>query len=151
LLLYELLDRRPQFWTLDHYRCVILKRDSETPTTEAIVKLLVNDDLHHEVAEGDGPVNALDSALRKCLEGQYPALRDVHLVDYKVRVVNAQAETAAKVRVVTTWRVIEPTGNGRATKGYFSTIGVNENIVDASWQAITDAFAYHLIEVAAKD
>lgn len=143
LLVYEALDRRPNFWNLDHYRCVILKRDGEPTSTEAIVKLKVDDVAEHRVAEGDGPVNALDAALRQCLTPHYPQLRDVHLTDYKVRVVNPTAESAAKVRVIAEFAVRD----GSADKSrYITTIGVNENIVDASWQALSDAFQYHLIE-----
>jgi 2-isopropylmalate synthase len=143
LLLHEVLDTRPNFWSLDHYRCVILKRESEAAVTEASVKLKVGDEMEHRVAEGDGPVNALDGALRKCLLPHYPCLSQVHLSDFKVRVVNPTAESAAKVRAVIEFMVKDEAGN---VKGNFTTVGVNENIVDASWQAITDAFAYHLIE-----
>ncbi|WP_432800033.1 citramalate synthase [Poriferisphaera sp. WC338] len=143
LLLHEALGQKPDFWNLDHYRCVILKRNGDPSSTEAIVKLCVNDDLEHTVAEGDGPVNALDGALRKALMPHYSSLGRVHLIDYKVRVVNPNAESAAKVRVIATFRVQDDT-NGSSK--HFTTIGVNENIVDASWQAITDAFTYHLIE-----
>jgi 2-isopropylmalate synthase len=145
LLLYEAINQKPTFWDLDHYRCVILKRDGLASSTEAIVKLNVGQVLEHRVAEGDGPVNALDGALRKCLKEHYPQLNDVHLTDYKVRVVNPTAESAAKVRVVAEFAVRPDDQNGTPTE-YFSTIGVNENIVDASWQAISDAFQYHLIE-----
>ncbi|MFP4145494.1 MAG: citramalate synthase [Phycisphaeraceae bacterium] len=145
LLLYELMGKRTDFWDLDHYRCVILKRNGDPSSTEAIVKLHVGDAIEHRVAEGDGPVNALDGALRKCLKDHYPQIMDVHLTDYKVRVVNPTAESAAKVRVLVEWAVqVE----GQARRHYFTTIGVNENIVDASWQAIADAFEYHLLETA---
>jgi 2-isopropylmalate synthase len=151
LLVRGLMGTRPAFWDLDHYRCVIHKRDSEPPTTEAIVKMTVGGVLEHRVAEGDGPVNALDAALRKCLGGHYPQLAHVHLRDYRVRVVNPTAESAAKVRVVVEFAVSDDQA-GDAVPQSFATTGVNENVVDASWQAITDAFAYHLIEagVAAK-
>jgi 2-isopropylmalate synthase len=144
LLLYEALNQRPAFWALDHYRCVILKRDGLTSSTEAIVKLQAGQAVEHRVAEGDGPVNALDGALRKCLKDHYPQINEVHLADYKVRVVNPTAESAAKVRVIASFAV-RPEGSDEPS-AYFSTIGVNENIVDASWQAIADAFQYHLIE-----
>ena len=158
LLLYEAMGNRPDYWILDHYRCVILKRDHDPSVTEATVKLTANGVPHHQVAEGDGPINALDSAFRKCLEETYPQLARVHLRDYKVRVVNPTAESAAKVRVVIEFvshpEAAEPGGAQASDRPrYFSTIGVNENIVDASWQAITDAFTYHLIEskVAGKE
>jgi 2-isopropylmalate synthase len=143
LLLHEIMGTRPDFFDLNHYRCVILKRDSEPAATEAIVKLVIGGRIEHQVAEGDGPINALDRALRKCLRGHYPQLDQVHLRDYKVRVVNPTAESAAKVRVVVEFAVTDADGHGQS---YFTTLGVNENIVDASWEALTDAFAYHLIE-----
>ena len=148
LLLHELTDGRPRYWSLDHYRCVILKRDEDEPVTEAIVKLWVGDDLEHRVAEGDGPVNALDAAIRKCLEGRYPQLEHLHLRDYKVRVVNPTAESAAKVRVIAQFSVLGEDGE-HASNRDFATVGVSGNIVDASWQCIADAFAYHLIESSA--
>ncbi len=148
LLVHEQLGTRPTFWKLDHYRCVVLKRDSLTPVTEATVKLKINNRTEHHVAEGDGPVNALDGALRKCLAATHPKLQAVHLRDYRVRVVNPTAESAAKVRVIAEFAVTTPgqsPDDPPATR-YFATVGVNENIIDASWQALTDAFAYHLIE-----
>lgn len=151
LLLHEVMGTRPQFWDLDHYRCVIMRRDGEAPVTEATVKLTFDDEdgsttPEHHVAEGDGPVNALDGALRKCLAARYPQVAQVHLVDYKVRVVNPTAESAAKVRVIAEFAVRKGDGGDGESERHFSTVGVNENIVDASWQAISDAFAYHLIE-----
>jgi 2-isopropylmalate synthase len=147
LLLHEVMGNRRDFWDLDHYRCVILKRDGLASSTEAIVKLTAGQTLEHRVAEGDGPVNALDGALRQCLTQHYPQINDVHLTDYKVRVVNPTAESAAKVRVVCEFAVRpNETSNGDGEVQYFATIGVNENIVDASWQALSDAFQYHLIE-----
>ncbi|MDH3583208.1 MAG: citramalate synthase [Phycisphaerae bacterium] len=142
LLLYGELGRRRSYWDLDHYRCVILKTDDQAPGTEAIVRLRVGANEEHRVAEGDGPVNALDGAFRKALKDHYPQINDVQLRDYKVRVVNAADGTAARVRVVTDFAVVDPDGADR----YFSTIGVSENIVEASWQAIIDAFEYHLLE-----
>ncbi len=144
LLLYDAMGKLPDFWELDHYRCVILRRGQEAPTTEATVKLRTNGQTEHRVAEGDGPVNALDGALRKALKDHYPQIANVHLADYKVRVVNPTAESAAKVRVIAEFAVRE-NGDNNVTR-YITTIGVNENIIDASWQAIADAFRYHLIE-----
>ena len=141
LLLHEALGTLPKLWSLDHYRCAIHKHGSEPAVTEATVKLHVNGKTEHHVAEGDGPVNALDGALRKCLLPHFPRLAEVHLRDYRVRVVNPTAESAAKVRVISEFAVRQGESDGES----FCTIGVNENIVDASWQAIADAFAYHLI------
>ncbi|MCA9219547.1 MAG: citramalate synthase, partial [Planctomycetales bacterium] len=95
----------------------------------------IGDAVRHEVAEGDGPVNALDAALRKALLEFYPNLAQMSLTDYKVRVVNAEAGTAARIRVM-----IEST-DGDETWG---TIGVDENIIQASWAALNDAFEYKL-------
>ena len=91
--------------------------------------------MRHEVAEGDGPVNALDAALRKALNGAFPNLADMQLVDYKVRVINTEAGTAAGVRVV-----IE----SRDEHDVWGTVGVSENIIEASWIALVDSFEYKL-------
>jgi 2-isopropylmalate synthase len=107
------------------------------PLTEATVKVRVANDVMHTVSEGDGPVNALDSALRKALLRCYPRLQELHLADYKVRVVNARAETAARVRVVIEWR------DGETVWG---TVGVSENIIEASWLALHDAVEYKLFK-----
>ncbi|MEM8739250.1 MAG: citramalate synthase [Planctomycetota bacterium] len=142
LLMYGALGRRPSFWTRDHYRCVILGVPGEKTQTEAIVKLTIGGRVEHRVAEGDGPVNALDAALRKSLRPHYPAVDRLHLTDYAVRVVNPTAESAAKVRATAEFEARAADGSVRR----FSTIGVDENIVDASWQALSDAIQYHLIE-----
>ncbi len=110
---------------------------SSRPVTEATVKIRVNGETMHTVSEGDGPVNALDGALRKALLPSYPRLAEMHLADYKVRVVNAGAETAARVRVVIEWR------DGKAVWG---TVGVSENIIEASWLALVDAAEYKLFK-----
>jgi 2-isopropylmalate synthase len=111
------------------------KRASGELVTEARVKLKVGDRVEHIVGEGDGPVNALDGALRKSLESFYPSIRDVHLIDYKVRVVNARAGTAARVRVI-----IESRDKG----SIWGTVGVSENVIEASWQALVDSVEYKL-------
>jgi 2-isopropylmalate synthase len=125
---------RPKFDRLA-YRVNIEAGADGQPVTEATVKVRVGGELMHTVSEGDGPVNALDGALRKALLPKYPRLAEMHLVDYKVRVVNARAETAARVRVVIEWR------DGGDVWG---TVGVSENIIEASWLALTDAVEYKL-------
>ncbi len=131
-------------WSLDHYRCVIFKRGtSQNASTEAIVKLTVDGQVRHTVAEGQGPVDSLHAALCEALRPHYQAVDDVHLVDYKVRVVNTQAETAAKVRVVIDW-------HDAATGAYFGSVGVSENIIDASWLALVDAIEYKLLKEVEK-
>lgn len=105
--------------------------------TEATVKVGVDGNIRHEVGEGDGPVNALDAALRKALHGRYPGLKHMHLVDYRVRVVNSEAGTAARIRVV-----IE----SKDEHDVWGTIGVSENIIEASWMALVDAIEYKLLK-----
>lgn len=126
---------KPHFELL-HYRVDVETNGDGQTTTEATVKLRVGDEVRHEVAEGDGPVNALDAALRKALNGQFPNLRGVQLVDYKVRVINSDAGTAAAVRVV-----IESQDEDGKTWG---TVGVNENVIKASWDALVDSIEYKL-------
>lgn len=126
---------KPHFERLKYHIAVSAEGESGEPVTEATVKIRVQDSSRHEVAEGDGPVNALDAALRKALNGTFPGLADMRLVDYKVRVVNGEAGTAAKIRVI-----IE-SSDGHDVWG---TIGVSENIIEASWLALVDAVEYKL-------
>ncbi|MCC6239950.1 MAG: citramalate synthase [Phycisphaerales bacterium] len=143
LLLRKQIGRYHQFFDLDHYRIVMLKTNGNEPISEASVKLHINGQLEHRVAEGDGPVNALDAALRRALIHHLPAIADVHLVDYKVRVINSREQTAATVRVV-----IESKRKSKSGKlETFGTIGVSSNVIDASWQALVDACEYHLLRV----
>ena len=130
----------PHFERLSFHVSVEADRAGEV-TTEATVKLRVGDEIRHEVAEGDGPVNALDAALRKALEGNFPCLVGMHLVDYKVRVINSEAATAAGVRVV-----IE----SRDEQDVWGTVGVSENIIEASWIALVDSFEYKLYKDESK-
>ena len=133
---------QPQFRKLAYNVAVESREDAgDGVRTEATVKLAVGDSVRHEVAEGDGPVNALDAALRKALESAFPVLSKMHLLDYKVRVINAQEGTAAKVRVS-----IESTDGDRV----WGTVGVSENVIEASWLALTDSF-HHFLTAAAAD
>ena len=125
---------KPSFELLKYY-VTTERRTSGEMVNEATVKLKVGDKVQHVVGEGDGPVNALDAALRKGLENIYPAIKDVHLIDYKVRVVNARAGTAARVRVI-----IE----SRDKTSIWGTVGVSENIIEASWLALVDSVEYKL-------
>ncbi|MGD9855014.1 MAG: citramalate synthase [Planctomycetaceae bacterium] len=128
----------PKFERL-HYRVNVETAGQAGPLTEATVKLKIGGDgpIRHEVAEGDGPVNALDTALRKALLETYPNLESMHLVDYKVRVINSAEGTAARVRVV-----IESADE----QAVWSTVGVSENIIEASWLALVDAVEYKLFK-----
>ena len=104
--------------------------------SEATIKVTTPDGLtEHTAADGDGPVNALDTALRKALEQFYPALQTVRLVDYKVRVLDTKAGTGSKVRVLI------DASDGERT---WSTVGVSENIISASCEALIDSFEYKL-------
>lgn len=145
---FDLLVRRvagsfqPHFVTTK-YRVVAGDRNAagHHVYAEAIIKLQVGDRWCFDAAEGHGPVNALDAALRKALEPVYPSLSEMRLVDYKVRVVDSGAGTAAPIRVN-----IEST-DGVETWG---TIGVSENLIEASWQALVDAVEYKLHQDEAK-
>jgi 2-isopropylmalate synthase len=117
------------------YHVEVSSDDPGQLVTEATVKLEVEGEIRHEVGEGDGPVNALDCALRKALTGRYPALQEMTLVDYKVRAINSDAGTAARIRVI-----IE----SKDAHSLWGTVGVSENIIEASWIALVDAIEYKL-------
>ncbi len=127
---------QPKFERL-HYRVNVETDQHGALTTEATVKIRVGGRVEHTVGEGDGPVNALDHALRKALVPVFPRLAEMQLVDYKVRVVNSKAGTAARVRVV-----IE----SRDGANVWGTVGVSENIIEASWLALVDSFEYKLFK-----
>ena len=135
LLVKKIMGAYKPSFDLIKYHVTVEKSATGSLVTEATVKLKVGDKVEHVVGEGDGPVNALDAALRKSLENFYPSIKDVHLIDYKVRVVNARAGTAARVRVI-----IE----SRDKKCVWGTVGVSENIIEASWQALIDSVEYKL-------
>ena len=138
LLVREAMEtHRPSFELLG-LRVIVEKRHAdEVPITEATVKVKVNQIVEQTAAEGAGPVNALDNALRKALEKFYPELREVRLLDYKVRVLAGSHGTGSKVRVL-----IE-SGDHKSTWG---TVGVSENIIEASWQALADSIEYKLLK-----
>jgi len=125
---------RPLF-RLEDYKVTVTKSGEGRPKTEAVVKIWVDNERLIEFAEGNGPVNALDSALRKAIARIFPALEEISLTDYKVRIINAKKGTAAVVRVL-----IEST-DGEDTWG---TVGVHENIIEASWEALVDSIEYGL-------
>jgi 2-isopropylmalate synthase len=127
---------KPRFERLSYHVNVEVDTDGKI-WTEATVKVRVNGDVEHHVAEGHGPVDALNQALRKALKKAYPQLDTMELVDYKVRVVNSRAATAARVRVV-----IE----SRDQDAVWGTVGVSENIIEASWLALVDSLEYKLFK-----
>jgi 2-isopropylmalate synthase len=135
LLVKKIMGTYKPAFKLVKYHVTVEQNTEGEMVTEATVKLKVGDKVEHVVGEGDGPVNALDAALRKSLENFYPAIRDIHLIDYKVRVVNAKAGTAARVRVI-----IE----SRDKQSIWGTVGCSENIIEASWQALVDSVEYKL-------
>ncbi|MBF7083426.1 citramalate synthase [Desulfallas sp. Bu1-1] len=128
-------------FTLENLKVLIEMRDGIVHS-EAIIKLNVNGRVVHTAAEGNGPVNALDNALRKALEGFYPEIANMHLADYKVRVLDEKDGTGAVVRVLV------ETGDGHCSWG---TVGVSPNIIEASWQALVDSIAYGLLREQNKD
>jgi 2-isopropylmalate synthase len=99
------------------------------------VKLKVKGEDAYVVAEGDGPVNALDAALRKALAPFYPKIAGIQLEDYKVRIINGQAGTGARTRVLIT------STDGKDTWG---TVGASDNVIEASWLALVDSYEYKL-------
>ncbi len=134
LLMAKNLGQRRSFFEVEGYR-VIIERTANGLSAEATVKLKVNGKSVHTVAEGSGPVGALDKALRLALEPTYPQLSEMILRDYKVRILESSQGTGARTRVL-----IE-SGDGKSIWG---TVGVNDNIIDASWDALRDAVEYKL-------
>jgi 2-isopropylmalate synthase len=137
LLTKKALESFKPFFCLKGYRVSVEKNSNGNIVSEATVKLDIKGKEEHTVAEGDGPINALDHCLRKALTKYYPDIKDVFLKDFKVRVVNSNANTAAKVRVL-----IE----SQDAQKSWGTIGVNENIIDASWQALAESMEYKLLK-----
>lgn len=137
LLLQKAVGRYRPYFELEGLRLLIEKdtMDGE-PTADAVIKVRVGDEVIHTAASGNGPVNALDNALRKALLDAYPELAQIHLTDYKVRVLDEDAATGAKVRVL-----IQTAGGGRS----WGTVGVSTNIIEASWLALVDSVEYGLM------
>ena len=125
------------FFRLESFRVITEQRDDGRFVTEATIKVYAGDERLIATAEGNGPVNALDRALRQAIDRTHPALADVHLTDYKVRVLDTAKGTAAVTRVL-----IDSTDGERT----WSTIGVSENIIEASWQALSDSIVYGLLK-----
>jgi 2-isopropylmalate synthase len=140
---FELLMRRAlglqrKFFQPEAFRVSNYKNDmTKIPITEATIRLYVDDNEVHTAAMGDGPVNALDRALRKALTRFYPSLEDMELTDYKVRVLTGEHGTGAKVRVLVESKDLEDS---------WGTVGVSVNIIEASWQALVDSINYKLMK-----
>ncbi len=138
---FALLARRAggtyrKLFGVEGYHVSTIKHGDGGIVTDATVKLAVNGHREHTASEGDGPVNALDGALRKALEHHYPCLEKMQLTDYMVRVINPKAATAARVRVI-----IQSADETHT----WGTVGVSENIIDASWEALIDSIEYKLL------
>jgi 2-isopropylmalate synthase len=135
LLIKKVTGQFQEPFTLESFRVTTEKNRSGPSTCQATIKISVGAEDEITAAEGDGPVNALDNALRKALTKLFPQIAEMGLVDFKVRVIDGGGGTASKVRVQ-----IE----SRDTREIWSTIGVSENIIEASWQALVDSFQYKL-------
>lgn len=122
---------------LENLRVIMEKKEDGSADTEVTIKMRVGDEIVHTAAEGNGPVNALDNALRKALEGFYPAIKDMILADYKVRVLEGKNGTGSQVRVL-----IETQDH----QDSWGTVGVSGNIIEASWLALADSLAYGLLK-----
>ena len=136
LLIARALGQAKTFFEVEGYRVAVERRSGEL-LAEATVKLKVNSQPIHTVAECTGPVGALDKALRLALESVYPQLQELQLRDYKVRILDSRAGANARTRVF-----IE-SGDGKSIWG---TVGVSDNVIDASWEALTDAVNYKLLQ-----
>lgn len=137
LLMKKALKRYRKFFDLEGFSVVIQKESAKKIKSEAVIKLRVKGVKESTSAEGDGPVNALDNALRKALREFYPALSKMRLSDFKVRVLDEKKGTAARVRVLI---------QSQDEKDTWSTVGVSENVIEASWQALVDSIEYKLLK-----
>jgi len=137
LLVKRSMKKYKRFFELVGSRVIVEKTEDGQLRSEATIKAKVKGEMVHTASEGDGPVNALDNALRKALMGFYPELAKMHLSDFRVRVLDEKAGTAAKVRVLI---------QSQDDKGSWWTIGVSENIIEASWQALVDSIEYKLLK-----
>lgn len=136
LLVKRLTDRAPEFFKLEGFRVMMERNGKDEYRSEATIRVRVNDRIELSVAEGNGPVHALDAALRRALCEFYPEISTMQLQDYKVRVLNEKDGTGAKVRVLI------DSADDTSTWG---TVGVSENIIDASWQALSEGMTYFLM------
>jgi 2-isopropylmalate synthase len=129
------------FFRLSEFRVMIEKRLGAPPTSHAFLSIEAGGRIYHSVAEHTGPVHALDDCLCQSLSALFPGIKAVHLIDYKVRVLGAAEGTASRVRV------LAESSDGADT---FVTVGVSENIIEASWQALADAYQLWLVRQADK-
>ncbi|MCX5668231.1 MAG: citramalate synthase [Candidatus Omnitrophica bacterium] len=137
LLIKRVMKTFKDFFELEDFRVIIEKIKGGGMSSEATIKVRVGKEVEDTAAVGDGPVNALDSALRKALKKFYPKLAEMHLTDYKVRVLDEKEGTAARVRVLI---------QSQDKTDSWWTIGVSENVVEASWEALVDSIEYKLLK-----
>ncbi len=142
LLLRSDLNEFERFFNVTYAKINVLLDENEKEYSEAVLKVEVDGKVEHTASDGDGPVNALDNALRKALVTFYPEISNMHLVDYKVRVLGENDGTEAKVRVL-----VESSDG----ENVWSTVGVSENIIKASLSALTDSFNYKLFKTIKKE
>jgi 2-isopropylmalate synthase len=142
LLVREALHPGLNFFDVDSYEVSTRAGGVAPSRTTATVTLRAQDGVHSATATGHGPFNALHLCLRKCLSKLYPQITDVRLMDYKVRVLDSRSGTAAKVRVLIEW------SDHRKT---WSTVGVSDNVIEASWKALVDAIRLELMRLTEKD
>lgn len=136
LLVKQMTNQAPDFFKLEGFRVIMEQNGSGESRSEATIKVRVNDQIELSAAEGNGPVHALDAALRRALCEFYPEISSMQLQDYKVRVLNEKDGTEAKVRVL-----IDSAKDGES----WGTVGVSENIIDASWKALSEGIIYFLM------
>ena len=141
MLVYRTLGRFESPFSVENYRVIEDRSEQGVSVSQASVKLRVKDEISHQVAEGDGPVNALDAALRKALVPYYPYMKNVHLKDFKVRVLGSNVGSDAHVRVWSTF------GD---ENGVWHVAGVSPNIIEASWFALVDGLSYKLYQESLK-
>ena len=138
LLMRRALGAQRRYFELKGFRVIDQKTTmDEPPQAEATIRILVGGDEVHTAALGEGPVNAIDSALRKALKRFYPKLSEMELQDYKVRVLSGEHGTGAKVRVLI---------QSRDKRSEWGTVGVSDDIIEASWQALVDSITYKLMK-----
>jgi 2-isopropylmalate synthase len=137
LLIAKALEKHRDFFGFEGYRVIVERRGPNEPViSEATVKMRIGDEVRHTVAESNGPIGALDKALRLALEPVFPQLKEILLRDYKVRILESQQGAGARVRVLV------ETADGDEL---FGTVGAGENLIEASWQALKDAIEFKLL------
>jgi 2-isopropylmalate synthase len=150
LLVREAMRPGAQFFEVVGFDVTTRMIGTYNTITTATVTLKIDENIHTATAQGHGPVNALDICLRQCLSTHYPTLAEVKLTDYKVRVMDSKKGTAAKVRVLIEWSD-QSAGKSSHVKRSWATVGVSENVIEASWLALVDAMRLELMRLTDQD